>query len=59
MSVNIEAYKQITETLAQHKATLVAVSKVRSAAEIMQLYNEGQRDFGENYVQELMEKQEQ
>ena len=58
MSVNIEAYKQITETLGQHKVTLVAVSKVRSAAEIMQLYNEGQRDFGENYVQELMEKQE-
>ena len=59
MSVNIEAYKQITETLAQNKAILVAVSKVRSAAEIMQLYEEGQRDFGENYVQELMEKQEQ
>lgn len=58
MPVNLNAYKQITATLQQQNATLVAVSKVRSAKEIMQLYNEGQRDFGENYVQELMEKQE-
>lgn len=56
--VNLIAYQNITQTLAAHDATLVAVSKVRSAAEIMQLYDEGQRDFGENYVQELMEKQE-
>ncbi len=56
--VNLTAYKNITQTLAAHKATLVAVSKVRSAGEIMQLYAEGQRDFGENYVQELLEKQE-
>ena len=57
--VNLIAYQNITKTLEAHKATLVAVSKVRSPAEIMQLYAEGQRDFGENYVQELMEKQEQ
>jgi pyridoxal phosphate enzyme (YggS family) len=37
----------------------VAVSKTKSAAQIMALYNAGQRDFGENYVQELLEKQEQ
>jgi len=35
---------------------LVAVSKVRTVEEIMQLYELGQRDFGENYVQELVEK---
>lgn len=56
--VNLTAYKNITQTLSAHNATLVAVSKVRSAGEIMQLYAEGQRDFGENYVQELLEKQE-
>lgn len=36
--------------------TLVAVSKTRSAAEVQALYDLGQRDFGENYPQELREK---
>ena len=37
-------------------ATLVAVSKTKSNEEIMEAYNLGLRDFGENYVQELIEK---
>jgi hypothetical protein len=37
---------------------LVAVSKTRPAADIRDLYDLGQRDFGENYVQELTEKQQ-
>jgi pyridoxal phosphate enzyme (YggS family) len=37
--------------------TLIAVSKKKSVAEIMEAYLAGQRDFGENYVQELVEKQ--
>lgn len=41
------------------KATLVAVSKTKPAADIQALYDLGQRDFGENYVQELAEKQPQ
>jgi len=36
---------------------LVAVSKSKSIQEIKELYDLGQRDFGENYVQELLEKQ--
>ncbi len=36
---------------------LVAVSKTRPAADILELYKLGQRDFGENYVQELVDKQ--
>ncbi len=36
---------------------LVAVSKTKSVEEIQALYDLGQRDFGENYVQELVEKQ--
>ena len=36
---------------------LVAVSKTRSAEEIKALYDLGQRAFGENYPQELREKQ--
>lgn len=57
MSINTEKYKQILQKI-QGKATLVAVSKIRSVDEIMTLYKLGQRDFGENYVQELFHKQE-
>jgi hypothetical protein len=39
------------------KATLVAVSKTKPIEDIEALYNLGQRDFGENYVQELVEKE--
>jgi len=35
---------------------LVAVSKTKPKEDIMQLYNAGHRSFGENYVQELVEK---
>ncbi|KAI9463189.1 hypothetical protein BJY52DRAFT_1184740 [Lactarius psammicola] len=35
---------------------LVAVSKYKPAADIRACYDAGQRDFGENYVQELIEK---
>jgi len=35
---------------------LVAVSKYKPAADIRTCYDAGQRDFGENYVQELIEK---
>jgi len=38
---------------------LVAVSKRKSIAEIREAYAAGQRDFGENYVQELIGKAEQ
>lgn len=37
--------------------TLVAVSKTKPNALIEEAYAAGQRDFGENYVQELTEKQ--
>ncbi len=36
--------------------TLVAVSKTKSNEEILKAYNLGIRDFGENYVQELVKK---
>lgn len=39
------------------KATLVAVSKKKSVNDIQDLYDLGHRDFGENYVQELLQKQ--
>ena len=42
-----ELKKELGSTL------LVAVSKTKSNEEIMEAYNLGIRDFGENYVQEL------
>jgi pyridoxal phosphate enzyme (YggS family) len=38
---------------------LVAVSKFHDAAAVLEAYEAGQRIFGENIVQELVEKQEQ
>lgn len=58
MSVNIENYKQIIQELQPANASLVAVSKIKPVSDIQALYNLGQRDFGENYVQELVEKAE-
>ncbi len=56
MAVNKDQYRSIIDELG-NKATLVAVSKMRTVEEIKALYDLGQRDFGENYVQELVEKQ--
>lgn len=39
--------------------TLVAVSKTKPVNKILEIYNQGQRVFGENKVQELCEKHEQ
>ena len=58
MSVNTKNYTSILKEL-EGKATLVAVSKTKPAEDILELYNLGQRDFGENYVQELVDKYEQ
>jgi len=55
MVVNEEAYRQITGELG-NKVTLVAVSKTKPIEDILELYNFGHRDFGENYVQELVDK---
>ena len=56
MAINKEKYKGITDEIAG-KATLVAVSKTKPVEDIQALYDLGQRHFGENYVQELVDKQ--
>jgi pyridoxal phosphate enzyme (YggS family) len=56
MSVNKEEYQQIKTALDFKKTTLVAVSKTKPIEDILELYNMGQKDFGENYVQELVDK---
>jgi len=39
--------------------TLVAVSKTKPVADLMEAYNAGQRTFGENKIQEMTEKWQQ
>jgi PLP dependent protein len=56
--VNKEKYKELLSELGDN-VTLVAVSKTKSVEEIKELDDLGQRNFGENYVQELTEKYEQ
>lgn len=56
MAINTEKYKELLIELAG-KAALVAVSKTKPLADLQELYNLGQRDFGENYVQELVDKE--
>lgn len=47
----------IKSKLPEH-VTLIAVSKTKPISMLLDAYNAGQRHFGENYVQELVEKQE-
>lgn len=59
MAINKDAYRQIVSELNEKKITLVAVSKTKPVSAILEMYELGQRDFGENYVQELADKQAQ
>jgi PLP dependent protein len=56
MSANITGYRKINEELQAKSVLLVAVSKTKPIEDILELYHLGQRDFGENYVQELVDK---
>lgn len=48
----------IKSTLPEH-VTLVAVSKTKPVSDLMEAYNAGQRIFGENKIQEMVDKWEQ
>jgi pyridoxal phosphate enzyme (YggS family) len=56
MAINTEKYTALLSEL-NGKATLVAVSKTKPVEDLQSLYDLGQRDFGENYVQELIDKE--
>lgn len=72
MSASIERAAEVSESLAEIRArvqasslpsapfppTLVAVSKYKPASDILTCFEDGHLDFGENYVQELVEKAE-
>jgi pyridoxal phosphate enzyme (YggS family) len=53
---NIKSLKKETELI---NVSLIAVSKTKPVEELLEAYNTGQRLFGENMVQELVEKHEQ
>lgn len=59
MAVNTAVYKEILQELSSRNVQLVAVSKTKPIDDILELYQLGQRDFGENYVHELVEKADQ
>lgn len=50
--------KHIKSTLPEH-VTLVAVSKTKPVSDLMEAYNAGQRIFGENKIQEMVDKHDQ
>jgi len=61
MSFKMSISKQLLNLksqLAKH-VTLVAVSKTKPIEAILEAYNVGQRVFGENKIQEMVEKHEQ
>ena len=57
MAINQTGYSSILSELKTSGTTLVAVSKTKPVEDLQELYGLGQRDFGENYVQELVGKQ--
>lgn len=50
--------KKLISEINNKDVTLVAVSKTKPVERLMEVYDTGHRDFGENKVQELLPKQE-
>ena len=55
--MNLHKFNSISDSLALNQK-LIAVSKGQDLRKIRQLYDVGQRDFGENFLQELKEKKD-
>lgn len=55
MLFNKETYRHI-QSVTEKDVTIVAVSKLQSVEAIRDAYDFGIRDFGENYVQEMVDK---
>jgi len=54
----MEQLEALLGELSEHQARLVAVSKTKPNSAIQELYDKGQRIFGENRVQEMAAKQD-
>ncbi len=55
--MNLHKFNSISGNLKSHQR-LIAVSKGHDHEKIIQLYDKGHRDFGENFLQELKEKKD-
>ena len=55
--VNLERLSELTKLCQEQDAHLVAVSKTKPNADILEVYHAGHKIFGENRVQEMIEKQ--
>ncbi len=51
-------YKEILNYCSGRNVDLIVVSKMRTLDEVLSIYNQGQRRFAENRVQNLMERKE-
>ena len=58
MSVLTDNLAELKQILPADKITLVAVTKTHPVEKIIELYTAGHRDFGENRVQELLDKKD-
>ena len=56
MSFDSEKYNTLRKEIPA-EVSIIAVSKTKPVEDILEAYQNGVRDFGENYVQELIEKQ--
>src|SRR4051812_17116964 len=54
--VDLEKLAALRRELSTYNATLIAVSKTKPLEAIELAYKNGQKNFGENYVQELCDK---
>ena len=58
MRILQENLSELKKSIDEDKITLVAVTKTHPVEKIMEIYQLGQRDMGENRVQELLEKKD-
>jgi pyridoxal phosphate enzyme (YggS family) len=56
--MDIQKYSEISEEAKRFGAKLIAVSKTKPVEDILELYHAGQKYFGENKVQEMVDKYE-
>jgi pyridoxal phosphate enzyme (YggS family) len=59
IQLNLRAIQEQIRNVTARSVRLVAVSKTKPKEDILAAYEAGQRHFGENYVQELVEKSQQ
>jgi len=56
IEAQLKSVRSKMDSVSSQKVILIAVSKKHSVEAIREAYSYGQRDFGENYVDELVEK---